>query len=56
MEDLLMESLSEITINNSGGRQGGGSPGEQGAGESGKRENEGQAAGSIWMIWMSRRM
>lgn len=48
MEDLLMESLSEITINNSGGRQGGGSPGEQGAGEGGKRENEGQAAGSIW--------
>ena len=43
-----MESLSEITNNNSGGRQGGGSPGEQGAGEGGKRENEGQAAGSIW--------
>ena len=43
-----MESLDEITNNNSGGRQGGGSPGEQGAGEGGKREYEGQAAGSIW--------
>ena len=48
MEDLLMESLSEITNNNSGGRQGGGSPGEQGEGEGGKPENEGQAAESIW--------
>ena len=43
-----MESLSEITNNNSGGRQGGGSPGEQGEGEGGKPENEGQAAESIW--------
>ena len=31
-----------------GGGQGGGSPGEQGAGEGGKRENRGREAGSIW--------
>ena len=43
-----MESLSEITINNSGGRGGRREPGRTGAGEGGKRENEGQAAGSIW--------
>ena len=37
-----MEGLSEITNNNSGGRQGGGSPGEQGRERAGSERTRGR--------------